>query len=139
MFISLPMVLIADRDSFSNSTLSHELRKLELADSVICTTSASNALAYLYKQQICNYPFPNIIFYNPSNLEIDVKDFINSFKVAFSDQFYSKFVLLKEKNDGISRSLCNEEALIQDVISKPICSERLLRLFKGKVKSPVHI
>jgi len=138
MSTSLPMVLIADRDSFSNSALSHELRRLGLAERVICATSSSNALAYLFKQQICNYPFPDIIFYNPSNLNIGLTDFINSFKVAFSNQYHSKFILLTEKNHGISPDLYREEQMVHGTLSKPIFSEKLLQLFKGKVKILSH-
>ncbi|MFT4771513.1 MAG: response regulator RpfG family c-di-GMP phosphodiesterase [Cryomorphaceae bacterium] len=139
MFNSLPMVLIADRDSFSNATLSHELRKLGLAGSVICTTTASNALAYLHKQQICSYPFPDFIIYNPSNLDVDATEFINSFKLAFTNQYKSKFILIREKNHEANHSLYRDEVLVVGGICKPVSTEQLLRMFKSKVKNQVHI
>ncbi|MFT6996600.1 MAG: hypothetical protein ACJAQ4_000341 [Cryomorphaceae bacterium] len=138
MFNSLPMVLIADRDSYSNATLSHELRKFQLAGNVVCTTSASKALAYLHKQQICRYPFPDFIIYNLSNLDINVTEFIDIFKVAFTDQYKSKFILIREKNHEANPSLYRDEALVLGGISKPVSGQQLLHLFKSRVKNQVH-
>lgn len=135
MFNSLPMILIADRDSYSSETLSHELRKLHLAGNVIHTTSASNALAYLHKQKNCSYPFPDFIIYNPSNLDVNAIEFIDSFKVAFTDQYKSKFILISDKNQEANHSLYRDEALVLGGISKPVSAQQLLHLFKNRVKN----
>ena len=129
------MILIADRDSYSGATLSHELRKLHLAGNVIHTTSASSALAYLHKQKNCSYPFPDFIIYNPSNLDINATEFIDSFKVAFTDQYKSKFILISDKNQEANHSLYRDEALVLGGISKPVSAQQLLHLFKNRVKN----
>lgn len=137
MFSSLPMVLIADRDSFSNSTLSYGLRKLCLARNVICTKSASSALAYLQKQQICSYPFPEYIMLNPSSSNVDVADFIKSFNVKFSDHYDSKFILLRDKHSVSEVNSIEDDQIIGN-LRKPISTEHLLQLFKGRAKNAIH-
>jgi hypothetical protein len=133
----LPMVLICDRDFFSNSTLSHELRRQGLAENIICTTSASNALAYLYKQQICNYPFPDYIIYNPSNLQFTSAEFIDSYRVAFSDYHTSKFILLEEKNYSPGGNRNVNSSLIKGRLTKPISPIHLKKIFTREINKPI--
>jgi len=132
------MVLLIDNDAFSNATLSHELRKLTIADSTICTTSVSNAMAYLHKQLNCNYPFPSYIFYNPHKMELSVSDFIGSMKIAFGNQCNTKLILVEEKTTEVDRASISDNTDIHGFIKKPISTEQVLHLFRSKLKKPIH-
>jgi hypothetical protein len=126
------MVLIADRDSYSNTSLSNTLRKMGVARNVVCTTSANNALTYLQKQQICDYPFPEVIMYNQRNLGYNAIEFIEHFKMKFSGYYNSKIILLQEKDAESPIGIFNQEDLILGGLKKPISFRHLQKLFTNQ-------
>lgn len=123
------MVLIADRDYFSNSTLSLGLRKLGLARNVVCTTSSSDALAYLHKQRTNCYPFPEIILFNPNNSDMKPEDFLDTYRANFLGEFDSRIVILEDKEGCIWSHTKKDDDLIVGRLKKPISTGQLLRLF----------
>jgi len=128
MFNSVSMVLLADRDHFSNSTLSLGLRKLGLARNVICTTSSSAALAYLHKQRANCYPFPEIILFNPNNSDMKPEEFLDICRANFREECNSKIVILEDK-EGCHWTNSRKDDLIAGKLRKPVTTGQLLRLF----------
>ena len=129
MIHALSMVLIIDEDHFSNSTLSLAIRKLGLSRNVVCTTSSSKGLAYLHKQKTNNYPFPELIFYNPSTRGVLPNEFMDSYRNHFESEFDTKLVLLEDKTERVSMKY---EPNVTAVIKKPVSMGKLLRVFNGQ-------
>lgn len=137
MFNSASIVLIIDRDTFSSANISNDIRKLGLAKATVCLKSASEALAYLEKQQNCGYPFPEIIFYNPHKSDLNQGEFMDTYRIKFSDNFYSKIILVQEKNDDSYGHQLLEDSLIKGELRKPLSSGQLLHLFQKEMKEHV--
>jgi hypothetical protein len=137
MFNSASIVLVIDRDSFSSANISNEIRKLSLAKTTVCLKSASDALAYLEKQQNCGYPFPEIIFYNPHKSDLNQGEFMDTYRVKFSKHCDSKIILLEEKNDDSYGHQLLEDSLIEGELRKPISAGQLLRIFQKEMKEHV--
>lgn len=137
MFNSASIVLVIDRDTFSSANIANEIRKLGLAKTTVCLKSASDALAYLEKQQNCGYPFPEIIFYNPHQSDLNQREFMDSYRIKFSDHLNSTIILLEEKSDDSYGHQLLEDSLISGELRKPVSSGQLLRLFQKEMKEHV--
>ena len=137
MFNSASIVLVIDRDTFSSTNLSNDIRKLGLAKNIICLKSAADALAYLEKQQTCGYPFPEIIFYSPHKSDLNQGEFMDIYKVKFSDHCDSSIILVREKNDESYGHQLFDDSLINNELRKPISSGQLLRVFQKEMKEHV--
>jgi CheY-like chemotaxis protein len=133
MFNAVSMILIADRDHFSNSTLSLGLRKLGLARNVICTTSTEHALAYLHKQRTNSYPFPEIILLNPNNEDMTASEFLEHYRTNFADDFDSRIVILIDKEGCSESRIPRNEPLIAGRLFKPVSTGQLIRIFNTEV------
>ena len=137
MFNSASIVLVIDRDTFSSTNLSNDIRKLDLARNTVCLKSASDALAYLEKQQTCGYPFPEIIFYNPHKSDLNQGEFMDIYRIKFSDHPDSSIFLVQEKNDVSYGHQLFDDSLIKGELRKPLSSGQLLRLFQKEMKEHV--
>ena len=126
------MVLIADQDHFSNSTLSLAIRKLGLARNVICTTSATQALAYLHKQKTNSYPFPDLILYNPNAPGMNPGEFLKNYENHFACDFESKLILLRDKGESIRPIFSHSSSEIGGYLKKPVSTGQLIRIFSGQ-------
>lgn len=138
MVKSLFLVLIADKDNYSNAAISRYLRKLGLARNVVCTSSTANALAYLEKQQVCNYPFPEMIFFNPHRSDINPAEFLEIYRTKFWKYYRSKLVLLEDRNSMPSVDVDSNEGLIWGKLRKPLSSNKLRTLFQKELREPAH-
>jgi len=137
MFNSASIVLIIDRDRFSSANISNDLRKLGLARNTVCLKSALDALAYLEKQLTCGYPFPEFIFYSPHRSDLNQAEFMELYRIKFSDRYNSKVILIQKKSDERSGRRLFEDSLIQGELRKPLSSGQLLRIFQKEMKERV--
>ncbi len=135
MFNTQSMVLIADHDPYSNSSLSVGLRKLGLARTVVCTTSSSQALAYLHKQRSCSYPFPDLIFYNPNIADGESTDFLNTLSQCFMNEHCMNLFVLEDKADVSANQFSGFTDIISGKLKKPISMDDLVRVCSGEGQS----
>jgi len=128
MFNSSSIALIADRDSTSNAVLSQQLKKLQVADHVVCKPSFSATLAYLHKQRSCSYPLPDCIILNPKSLEICESELLENLRPVYSADTEYKFIFLDEKNKQTTTKPAEDQRFIAR-ISKPISTYDLAKIF----------
>ena len=125
------MFLIADKDSFSNSSLIQGLKRLGLAENIVCTSSISSTIAYLHKQRTCSYPFPDFILYNSHSMNTSEEEFLEVFNQVFTNQEKSKLIFLKEKAASKSLSEINGKRVFGELL-KPISLSQLTNIFELK-------